>query len=187
MRLGSRIASAILAWALSPDDRQVVLGDLVEEYAIRREERSALSARWWYWSQVLRSVPWLLWSPVPRIGWAGTVGVASAACAAQAAIELTTAIVFPRVFHSDARGAVPGTFAVVLGSMVIVSWIANRVRPGAGALLTLIASVDIVARALHVDIENVHLSQVLEGASAPMAALLGTALAVNIRPAARST
>jgi hypothetical protein len=184
--LGSCLANWMLACALAPDDRQCVLGDLAEEYVVRRRYTSRTSAAWWYWTQVLRSIPWLLWSPVRRGGWVATLGVAFAACVAQAAVELTTALVVPGVFPDSAHGAAPVTLAVVLGSLVIVSWIASRVRPGAGTLLTLIASVAILARALRSGIEGVHFSHVLESASAVSAALVGAALAVNVRPSRKT-
>ena len=76
--------------------------------------------------------------------------------------------------------------AGVLTSLLIVSWIASRLRPGAGAMLTVIASVAILARTLSAGIEAVHLSRLLEDMSAPSAALIGAALAVNIRPSRKA-
>jgi len=91
-------------------------------------------------------MPWLLWRAVRRGGWVSTLGVASAAAAAQAMLELTIAQMVPGSFQESGRGAASVTLAVVLASLVIVSWIASRVRPGAGALLTVIASVAIYNR-----------------------------------------
>lgn len=113
--LSARLANWILACVVSPDDRQYILGDLAEEYAVRRGDMSRMSARWWYWTQVLRSIPWLFWSPVRRSGWVAALGVAGAACVAQAAVELATAAVVPGILQVGTRGAVPLTLAVVLG------------------------------------------------------------------------
>ncbi len=178
---GSRLANVILACALARDDRQYVLGDLAEEYAALRVKTSPTAATLWCWMQVLRSMPWLWWNPVRRSGWAATLGVAAAACAAQAAVELTAAIVVPGVLPAGARSTVALTLVVVCGSLIAISCLANRVRPGAGVMLTLIVSVATLARTLHAPIEGLHLVAVLENASAPSAALVGAALAVHVR------
>jgi hypothetical protein len=177
--LRSRLANWILACAIAPADRQCILGDLAEEYAIRRGTTSRMSANFWYWTQVLRSIPWLLSGPVRRSGWMATFGVALAACAAQAAVELVTAAFLPGIIQGSARAAVPVALVVVLGSLVVVSCIASRIRPGAGTLLTLMASVAMLVRVFHAGIEGVHLSHILESACAPSAAFVGAALAVN--------
>jgi hypothetical protein len=176
---GPRLANWLLACAAAPDDRRYILGDLAEEYAVRRAGTSRMSATWWYWTQVLRSVPWLLWIPVRRSGWLATLGVALLACAVQAAVELTTAAVLAGVVSNNARAAVLCTLALVLGSLVVVSCVASRVRPGAGTLITLIASVAVLVQALHLGIDGIHLWYVLESASAPSAALVGSVLGVN--------
>lgn len=185
----SALANWILACVASPDDRQYVLGDLAEEYAVRRADTSPMSATWWYWTQIVRSIPWLLWSPVSRSGWVPTLGVAGAACVAQAAVELTTAALVPGILQVGGRAAASLTLVVVLGSLAIVSGVAHRLRPGAGTLLALIASVPVLLRALHAGIEGldgIHLSQVLESVAAPSAALVGAALAVNFPPSRRT-
>lgn len=182
----SRLANWILACVVSPADRQYVLGDLAEEYAVRRVQTSRTFAKWWYWSQVLRSIPWLLWSPVRRSGWVPVLRVACFACVAQAAVELTTASLVPGILRVSADGAVPLTLAVVLGSIVIVSGVANRVRPGAGTLLALMAGVAMLARTLHAGIDEIHLSSVLESAAAPSGAFVGATLAVNFWPSRKT-
>lgn len=135
---------------------------------------------------MLRSIPWLLWSPVRRSGWVATLGVAFAACAAQAAVELTTAAIFPGLVHGSEGATIPVALAVVLTSLVIVSCIARRIRPGAGMLLTLITGLAILTRLLRAGIEGVHLAYVLESVSAPCAAFVGAALAVNLHPSRKT-
>jgi hypothetical protein len=91
----SLLADWLLACAVAPDERRALLGDLVEEYAIRRRDTSRVAASCWYGTQLLRSIPWLLWIPVRRSGLIATIGVTLMACAAQAAVELLTARVLP--------------------------------------------------------------------------------------------
>lgn len=179
---GSRLANLILACAVAPEDRQHVLGDLAEEYAARREDTSRTSALWWYWTQVVRSIPWLLWIPVCRSGLVATLGVALAACVVQAGIELIAAAMSPLPAHGSARAGGP-TLALVLGSLVVVSCVASCVRSGAGTLVTAIASAAVLARFFHAGIDGLHPSDVLASMSAPSAAFIGAALAVNFRRA----
>jgi hypothetical protein len=175
----SRLADWLLACAVAPDERRALLGDLVEEYAIRRGDTSRVAASCWYGTQLLRSIPWLLWIPVRRSGLMATIGVTLVACAAQAAVELLTARVLPRVVDVTARGYLPVALAVVVGSLVVVSYVASRVRPGAGTLLGLIVIVTMLARVLHSGMTGVDLSTALEGMCASSAAFVGSALAVN--------
>ena len=176
----SRLADWVLAGAASPEDRQAVVGDLVEEYAIRAREGSRLCASCWYWGQVVRAVPWLLWLPVRRDGWFGALAVALAACAVQAGVELVAAAVI-RAF------AVPGAsislsigLMVVLVSMFVVSYAAARLRPGAGTLLTLIAVVAVLAQSLALGPSALGLAHVAAALAAPSAAFAGAAISTAL-------
>jgi hypothetical protein len=49
--------------SLLPDPyREAVLGDLIEEYTLRVESTSRLTASRWFWSQTFRSAPSMVWS-----------------------------------------------------------------------------------------------------------------------------
>ncbi len=49
-----RLAVLLLAFAVRRQYRDLVLGDLHEEFVRCRHNE------WWYWRQALRSIPWLL-------------------------------------------------------------------------------------------------------------------------------
>ncbi len=51
-----RLAELLLSVLLPPRYRDQQLGDLREEFSTRRSDRGHLHARWWYWSQTLRSL-----------------------------------------------------------------------------------------------------------------------------------
>jgi hypothetical protein len=61
--LRARVANWILKCAVAPADREAAIGDLAEEFEIRMRRGSRVDAAYWYWSQVLRSIPWFLWTP----------------------------------------------------------------------------------------------------------------------------
>jgi len=172
----SRLAAWVLACASAPDNRDAVAGDLAEEYAIRLSEGSQLRAVCWFWSQVFRTVPWLLWIPARRSGLFGVLVVALAACVVQAVVELFTASVIRTLVAPDAAASVPIGLAVVLLSMFAVSYAAARVAPGAGTLLTMIAIVAVLAQSIAMGPSAFGLSHVAAALAAPLAALSGAAI-----------
>lgn len=56
-----RLAERLLSAVLPNDDRDEILGDLAESYAVRAPH-GLLSANVWYWAQVLMVPAWLLGS-----------------------------------------------------------------------------------------------------------------------------
>ena len=54
------VARGLVAAATPPADYESVAGDLYEEHARRVESTGRACADRWYWSQALRSIPWLL-------------------------------------------------------------------------------------------------------------------------------
>ena len=91
---------------------------------------------------------WFLWTPVRRSGWIGTLCVALAACLIQAGIELTAAKALRSLPAPDAAAALLVGLALVLSSLFLVSYIAARMRPGAGTLLTVIAIVAVSVQSI---------------------------------------
>ena len=61
------LAQALIAAVASTDDFEIVAGDLHEEYVRVVHSRGAKAADFWYWKQVLRSVPSLLFCHPPTI------------------------------------------------------------------------------------------------------------------------
>jgi hypothetical protein len=51
-----RVGEYLLSLCLPRKDREVVAGDLEEEFASKAESRGTFVARVWYWSQVVRSI-----------------------------------------------------------------------------------------------------------------------------------
>jgi hypothetical protein len=176
----SRLADWVLACAVAPADREAAVGDLAEEYAIRVRGGSSVRAACWYWGQVIRSVPWFLWTPVRRSGWCGTLSVALGACLVQASIEEFAAAAIRRLLASDLPVTLLLGLAWVLSSLFCVSYLASRIRPGAGTLLTLIAIVAALAQWIvkgPVEFSLWHLAAVI---AAPSAAFAGAALSLRV-------
>ena len=183
--LHSRLADRVLAWTVAPADREAAVGDLAEEYTIRLHRGSRARAACWYWSQVFRSVPWFLWTPVRRSGWFGTLCVALAACLIQAGIELTAAKAMRSLFAPDATATLLVGLALVLSSLFLVSYIAARMRPGAGTLLTVIAIVAVSVQSIVKGPLGFSFSHMAAVFAAPLTAFAGAALSLNVRKVVR--
>jgi hypothetical protein len=172
----SRLADWVLTCATPPEDREAVVGDLAEEYAIRVSQGSPARAACWYWNQVIRAVPWLLWLPLRRNGVFGALAVAIVACFIQAGVELCAASIIRNV--ADPANAISPQMGlgVVLLSLFTVSYAAARVRPGAGTLLAVMAMVAAVSQSIAIGPAALGLSHVAGAIAAPSAALAGAAL-----------
>lgn len=129
----SGLAGWLLGCVLPRRELEIIIGDLEEEYALRC--RSTPDASRWYWIQVFRSLPPLLWAPVRRGGWLPTLGVALAACVVQALVELTTKLALVDLLPAGARSLDFLTLLVTLPSFTILSYLATRVFPGAATML----------------------------------------------------
>jgi hypothetical protein len=140
----SRLADWVLASVVAPADREAAVGDLAEEYAIRVRDGSRPRAACWYWAQVVRSAPWLIWTAVRRSGWFGTLCVALAACVCQAGVEVGIRVALTRLPAPEGNARWLIASAIVLASLVVVSFASGRIRPGASSILTAVALIAVV-------------------------------------------
>ena len=115
-----------------------VLGDLIEEYAIRARAASPRRARVWFWVQVWRSIPPLLRVGIKRDAWLTNVVIALGIYIGAGMIEFAGVAVVARVLGPDA-GALPALSAVVgIGTIGLGGHVAARIRRGAAAVLAAI-------------------------------------------------
>jgi len=133
--LRPRWAGRLLACVLAPRDVEATIGDLEEEYALRSQATSLASAAQWYWSQVARSIPVFAWASVRRGGWGSTLAVALGACVVQAAVELATKVAMSAAVTPDTRLPAILTLVVTLPTLVFLSYLAARIRPGGATML----------------------------------------------------
>jgi hypothetical protein len=141
----ARAASWLLAFVLPTRDVEHLVGDLEEELALRTCEPHG--GHGWYWSQLARSLPRLLWLTMQRGGCIATVGVAVAACAVQAAIELGVGFGLYLISSPGTRWAQALSATLTLPALVFVSRQAARIRPGAAIALAIIAACVLFTRA----------------------------------------
>lgn len=142
----SRWAFWILACVLSPRDLEVVMGDLAEEDAIRSSAIRGPHPSRWYWGQVIRSIPPLLWASIREGGYVATLVTAVGACLVQAMVELGGKFLTLTLVGADSGSAAVLSWIVGLPSLVFVSYLAARIRPGAATVLTAIVVIAVVVQ-----------------------------------------
>ena len=133
-----RVATWLLACVLPASDRDAVLGDLVEEHAIRARIVAAPTAAVWFWKQVLGSIPSVLWMGIRRGAWLTTLGVAFGAYVVAGAIEFVGEVVIARLVGPDARAVPVLGAAFGLATIVLGGYVASRIRPRAATVLAAI-------------------------------------------------
>ncbi len=133
-----------LATLLPKSDREVMAGDLAEEYSIRIREASHASAVRWYWGQVFRSTSFTLWVAVIRGRWVATAGVALAAYVAASVLEYLTTVAISRLLAPSA--AMNNVLSVVVGltTMLLGGYVAAMIRRSAARALAAIVLIAVV-------------------------------------------
>jgi hypothetical protein len=162
---------------LAPEgEREVLVGDLVEEYALRASAISPAAALRWCLLQACASAPPLLWGRLRRAAWIATVGVALLAYTAVGVVEFV-------VNRAMANPAAAGPIAYTLPGLIIpfptvvlIAYFAARIRRRAplmlGAIMLLMVTIMTVTSAETVPTWY-RIAYFLVG---PAAALIGGAL-----------
>ncbi|MGH7713738.1 MAG: hypothetical protein ACREOG_20815 [Gemmatimonadaceae bacterium] len=140
-----RPAARILGCLLSETDKEAVLGDLAEERALRWRPDAAPNEAWWYWSQISRSVPSLLWAAARRGRWIGIVVAAIAAYAVVRLVESAALLVLGKVFAPEQLAHIIISLLFAIAAMVLGGYVAARIRRGAAGALAVITTGSVIA------------------------------------------
>jgi hypothetical protein len=129
----------VATWALSrlvPEgEREPLVGDLTEEYALRANAASSSAAFKWYLHQVCASAPRLLWARLTRAVWISTVGVALLAYIAVGVVELIVNRVISSSSASGTAAYSPLGMVISFPMVVFIGYFAARFRPRAAIVL----------------------------------------------------
>jgi hypothetical protein len=149
MRHGAlQVATWAFSWLAPRGQREALLGDLAEEYALRANAASAAAARSWYLRQLCTSAPPLLWSRVARAAWLATLGVALSAYLAVGVVEL---LVNRAIATTSATGAVaynPLGMFITFPLVVLIGYFAARLRRRAVLVLAALMLISVTAMTL---------------------------------------
>jgi hypothetical protein len=136
------VATWILSRLVSKGEREPLMGDLAEEYALRANTASASAALKWYLQQICSSVPPLMYAMLTRAAWMATVGVALLAYVAVGLVEF---IVDRAISSSAAVSYNPLGLIITFPMVVLIGYFAARFRPRApivlGAMMLLAVTV----------------------------------------------
>ena len=129
------MATWLLERVLPERDREAILGDLIEEYELRARSTTPWMVSRWYWGQVCRSIPRMVWGSVSRGRWLPTLGVAVGAYIAAGALEFAGTMAISKLLTPDAPVYTVISLVVGLTTMVIGGYFATWIRPGAGTVM----------------------------------------------------
>jgi len=129
------MATWLLERVLPERDQAAILGDLIEEYELRARSTTPWMVSRWYWGQVCRSIPRMVWGSVSRGRWLPTLGVAMGAYIAAGALEFAATVAISKLLTPDALVYTVISLVVGLTTMVIGGYFATWIRPGAGTVM----------------------------------------------------
>ena len=148
--VAQRWASRVLERLLPEDMAHALVGDLLEEHALRVRVDGARAAAGWFWAQVGRSVVPALHTAFRRRDWVLAWAVGFVAYTFAASAELSARDSVAMVATHTAVDAIP-VLIIYLGAIVLTAYVAERVRAGAalalGLLVTLTAVLQLVTGA----------------------------------------
>ncbi|MEW5915512.1 MAG: hypothetical protein AB1762_03870 [Gemmatimonadota bacterium] len=165
---------------LPADDRDAILGDLVEEQMLRRRAGEP-NASVWFWRQVLRSVAPIVWLVFCRGSWIATLAAGGAAYGIVKIEESTAALVWP-VLPAALSGSPWFVGLLGLCTMLLGGMFASWMRRGADVALAAISTCMVVHWMLNAGASMPFLWQLYFLLSCPAAALAGAKL-IRIRSA----
>jgi hypothetical protein len=142
------LATWAFSWLAPRCQREALLGDLVEEYALRAKAASAAAARNWYLRQLCASAPPLLWTRLTRGTWIATLGAALFAYLAVGVVEL---IVNWAIAGSYATGTVaynPLGMFITFPVVVLIGYFVARFRRTAAIVLAAMMLLSVTAMTL---------------------------------------
>jgi len=128
----------VLESALPVPLREAILGDLIEEYALRAESASPLAASRWLWSQTCRSVPTMAWSSLRGRDCLISLCIAMGVYIAVGALKLAADLTISRLVAPQQATYVVLAPVVFLTASAIGGCVAARIRRGATKFLALI-------------------------------------------------
>ena len=179
-------ALSVATWILSrlapKNERDPLVGDLVEEYALRSNTTSSSVALRWYMKQVLASAPLLLRVRLARVAWISTIGAALLAYIAVAVAELSVDWAISNWTAGGAFAYKPLGLIILFPIVVLIGYVAGRFRRGAPILLGVMMLLVVTAMMLSTTESLPPWYGVAYFAMGPAAAFIGAALR-SLRPA----
>jgi hypothetical protein len=123
--------------------REAMLGDLIEEYALRAESDSPIAASRWFWSQACRSVPSMVRSSLRSRDWLVSMCIAMGVYIVMGTLKLAADLAISKFVAPRPMTEVVLAPVVFLVTTSISGCIAARIRSGATIFLALMAMITV--------------------------------------------
>ena len=136
-----RSADWILGRLLPQALRDALLGDLIEEDALRTGRSNAPNGSSWYLSQVSRSLLPLLLAAARRGQWLATLGASVAAYGLIKIVESASEVTLFALLAPQSSAFLLAIYIFGPANMMLGGYVAARIRPGAAATLAVISTV----------------------------------------------
>jgi hypothetical protein len=138
---------ALACWFLESvlpiEYRECMLGDLIEEFALRAESSSSSMASRWFWGQACRSVCSMILSSIQRGDWVISMGIAMGAFLIMAMLKIAADSMISILLAPKQIDHVVLAPIVFLASAAIGGCIAARIRRGATLPLALMVMISV--------------------------------------------
>lgn len=146
MRLSAppRVPCWLLESILPVSYREEMLGDLIEEYNRRTNSTSALNLSIWFWSQICRSIPSLIWSLLRNGDWLTRLMLAFGVYFAMVILKLSAGAAVSKLIAPGQTGRVVLAPIVFLVTAAIGGCVIARIRREATIFLALMVTVSVV-------------------------------------------
>ncbi len=123
--------------------REAMLGDLIEEYALRVESASRFTASRWFWSQTCRSVPPIAWSSVRSGNWLISVSIAMGVYIFVGTLKFAADLMISKLVSAEQTTHVILPPIVFLTTTAIGGCVAARIRRSSTIFLALIVTITV--------------------------------------------
>jgi hypothetical protein len=140
-----RLAAWVLSAVVAHPEVQPILGDLQEEYVLVTGATSGPRARWWYVSQVARSILPLIAAVARRADWGRTLAGAVGGYAVAMAVGVGGAAIALALLAHRPAAALPTTMAIDLASSVLGGYLAARIHPMAATIQACLSLLIVIA------------------------------------------
>jgi len=124
--------------------REAMLGDLIEEYTLRSESASPLTASRWFWSQACRSVPSIVWSSLRSRDWLVSMSIAIGVYMVMGMLKFAADLTISKLIVPGPTTYVVLAPVVFLTTSAIGGCVAARLRRGATIFLALIVMITVL-------------------------------------------
>jgi hypothetical protein len=123
--------------------REAILGDLIEEFALRIEPASPFAASRWFWSQACRSVPSLIWCSIRSRDCLISLSIAMGVYISMATLKLAADWMITKLVSPGQTMQVILAPIVFLTAAAIAGCVAAQIRRSATIFLALMVTITV--------------------------------------------